>query len=151
MPSQVNSVAQSRRMVVLLPVVAGAVYFLGQSSSRNVQDFHVKEVLLEEAQTLIAAGALVLDVRERAAYEARHIAGAMLAPVAVLSAAIPASLEHARSMPIVVYCGEGTTLGPEGTHLLNKAGFAQAVNLKSGIQGWAAAGLPIEQGPGKRA
>ena len=50
----------------------------------------------------------------------------------------------------MVYCGDGTTLGPEGTHILNKAGFAGAVNLKPGIQGWAAAGLPIEQGKGKK-
>jgi rhodanese-related sulfurtransferase len=150
MPSQASSLAQSRRFIFLLPFAAGAVYVLGQGS-RKAPEFHVKEVLLEEAQALIAAGALVLDVRDRAAYEARHIAGAMLAPVASLSTAIPASLEQARTKPIVVYCGEGTSLGPEGTHLLNKAGFAQAVNLKSGIQGWAAAGLPIEQGPGKRA
>ena len=151
MPSQTSSVNQSRRLLLVLPLGAGALYLLGQSRSRKPRDFDVKEVLLEEARALIAAGALVLDVRERVAYETRHIAGAMLAPVTVLSAAIPLSLEHARTKPIVVYCGEGTALGPEGTYLLNKAGFAQAVNLKSGIQGWAAAGLPIEQGPGKQA
>jgi rhodanese-related sulfurtransferase len=151
MPLPAASIAQSRRLVVLLPLAAGALYLLGQSSTRRAQDFQVKEVLLEEAQALIAAGALVLDVRERAAYETRHLPGAVLAPVAVLAAGIPASLEQARTKPIVVYCGEGTALGPEGTHLLNKAGFTQAVNLKSGIQGWAAAGLPTEQGPGKKA
>ena len=99
----------------------------------------------------MAKGALVIDVRDRAAYEARHIAGAISAPVATLSTAIPASLESARTLPIVVYCGDGTTLGPEGTLVLNKAGFPGAVNLKPGIQGWASAGLPIEHGKGKPA
>ena len=150
MPSQITSI-QSRRALLLLPLAAGAIYLFGRSSTPKNSDFNVKEVLLEEAQALIAAGALVLDVRERAAYETRHIAGALLAPVSALVASIPASLADARSKPIVVYCGNGTTIGPEGTHVLNKAGYTQAVNLKPGIEGWAAAGLPIERGPGRQA
>src|SRR5262245_11659559 len=110
MPTQVKSVAPTRRALLLVPLAAGALYFFGQSTSRRHVDFHVKEVLLEEAQALIAAGALVLDVRDRAAYEAKHIAGALSAPVAVLSGAVPASLEQARTKAIVVYCGEGTAL-----------------------------------------
>lgn len=150
MPSQAANIFQSRRALLLLPLAAGVVYVLGRSNSPRI-DFDVKEVLLEEAQALIAAGALILDVRERAAYETRHLAGAILAPVGVLAASIPASLEHARSKPIIVYCGNGSTLGPEGTHLLNKAGYAHAVNLKPGLEGWAAAGLPIERGAGRQA
>ena len=148
MTSQANE--SSRRVLLLLPLAAGCLYLLGRPSTWQ-PDFNVKEVLIDEAKALIAAGALVIDVRDRAAYEARHIAGAISAPVATLSAAIPASLEGARSQPIVVYCGDGTTLGPEGTHVLNKAGFSGAVNLKPGIQGWASAGLPIEQGKGTQA
>ena len=151
MKSAVDNFVQSRRGLLLLPVVAGCLYLLDQSPSPEAPAFDVKEVLLDEARLLIAAGALVLDVRERAAYESRHIAGALLAPLSVLSAGIPASLEHARTLRILVYCGDGTTLGPKGTHLLNAAGFAGAVNLKGGIQGWASAGLPIEHGPGKHA
>ena len=151
MPSQANNIFQSRRALLLLPLAAGAVYVFGRSSTPTNIEFNVREVLLEEAQALIAAGALILDVRERAAYETRHLAGAILAPVAVLAASIPASLEHARGKPIVVYCGNGSTLGPEGTHLLNKAGYAHAVNLKPGLEGWAAAGLPIERGAGQQA
>lgn len=75
----------------------------------------------------------------------------MLAPLSTLSPAIPTSLEYARSLPVIVYCGDGSTLGPEGTYVLNKAGFAGAVNLKPGMQGWASAGLPIEHGTGKQA
>jgi rhodanese-related sulfurtransferase len=151
MTVRTNIAALSRRGLLLLPIAAGSLYILGQSGPSKSPEFHVKEVLLEEAKLLIAAGALILDVRERAAYESRHIAGAILAPVSLLSAGIPAALEYARSIPVVVYCGDGTTLGPKGTHLLNQAGFATAVNLKPGIQGWAAAGLPIEHGAGKQA
>jgi rhodanese-related sulfurtransferase len=151
MAARTDTAVQSKRVLLLFPIAAGCLYALGRSGPPEAPEFQVKEVLLEEAKVLIAAGALVIDVRERAAYETRHIAGAILAPVSVLSAGIPAALAYARTLPLVVYCGDGTTLGPKGTHLLNQAGFASAVNLKPGIQGWAAAGLPIEHGAGKQA
>ena len=47
-----------------------------------------------------------------------------------------------KSAPIVVYCNEGTNRGPRGTALLNEAGYTQAVNLRTGIEGWRAANLP---------
>lgn len=146
-----DNVVQSRRCLLLLPVVVACLPLFWHSAPPKRPAFNVKEVLLDEAKVLIAAGALIIDVRERAAYEARHIAGAILAPVSTLAAAIPSSLEHARSKPIIVYCGDGATLGPEGTHILNQAGFAGAVNLKPGIQGWVSAGLAIEHGKGRQA
>lgn len=149
MISRTSDANSARRLLLTLPLAAGGLFLLGRSQRRP--EFNVKEVMVEEARALIAAGALVIDVRERAAYEARHIAGALHAPVGSLSAAIPVSLATARAQPVVVYCGDGTTLGPEGTHVLNKAGFAQAVNLKPGIQGWVSAGLPIESGKGQQA
>jgi rhodanese-related sulfurtransferase len=36
-------------------------------------------------------------------------------------------------------------VGPEGTELLNKAGYANAVNMEAGIKGWADAGLPVQK------
>jgi len=70
----------------------------------------------------------------------------MLVPLAVLEAGIPASLSAAKDKPVVVYCGNGSTRGPEGTHLLHQTGFSQAVNLRPGLEGWAKAGLPIAAG-----
>jgi rhodanese-related sulfurtransferase len=140
-----------RRALMAAPLALGALYLLSSGKRDDSPAFNVKEVLLDEARTLIKAGALVIDVRERVAYEARHIPGALLAPLSALEAVIPASLQAARELPIVVYCGDGRSIGPHGTQLLNAAGFAGAVNLKPGIQGWADAGLPVETGPGKRA
>jgi len=143
----------ARRLLIAAPLAAGVLYLLGRSdgSGESRPPFDVKEVLLEEARALIAAGAWVVDVRTRAAYEARHLPGAVLAPLSSLEEVIPAAFAAARELPIVVYCGDGRSIGPEGTHLLNKAGFAGAVNLRPGIQGWANAGLPIEKGEGRRA
>ncbi|MBW8848621.1 MAG: rhodanese-like domain-containing protein [Burkholderiales bacterium] len=140
----------TRRLLVAAPLAAGVLYMLGRSDPNAPPAFNVKEVLLDEARALIAAGAWVVDVRERAAYEVRHLPGAVLAPVSSLAQSIPAALAAARELPVLVYCGDGRTIGPKGTHLLNAAGFAGAVNLKPGIQGWADAGLPIEKGAGRR-
>jgi rhodanese-related sulfurtransferase len=151
MSVRLSTVFESRRGLLFLPIAAGCLYVLGQSKHPETPEVNVKEVLLEEAKALIAAGALIVDVRERVAYETRHIAGAISAPLSLLSTRIPAALEVARANPVIVYCGDGSTLGPRGTQLLNQAGFAAAVNLKPGIQGWATAGLPLEHGAGKQA
>ena len=73
--------------------------------------------------------------------------GALLIPLAVLSAGIPAELLSLKDREIVVYCNKGRHIGPEATQILNQAGFAGAVNLEKGIEGWAAAGQAIESSP----
>ena len=107
--------------------------------------FNVKEVTAIEAKALMDAGAVVIDVRDRSMSGATHLPGAMLIPLEVLEANL-AQLEAARAKSIIVYCGDGSTRGPEAAALLNKAGFAGAVNLKPGIEGWRSAGLPTATG-----
>jgi rhodanese-related sulfurtransferase len=138
-------IESTRRLLLALPVAAAAIYLLGKSDAPKV-DINIKEVMIDEAKALIAAGALIVDVRARAAYETKHLAGAILAPLHELEGSIPTAIAAAKAIPIVVYCGDGITTGPAGTAALNKAGFAQAVNLKRGIEGWVAAGLPVEHG-----
>ena len=48
--------------------------------------------------------------------------------------------------PVVVYCGDGARTGPEGTYVMNQAGYSGAVNLTGGLEGWAQAGLPTASG-----
>lgn len=134
---------QPRRILLALPLIGVLLYTLGQSKR---QTFDIKEVGINEAKALIAAGALILDVREKEQFDHRHIPGAVLIPLAVLKVAIPAAIAYTKDRVILVYCGDGVTHGPEGTEILNKAGFTQAVNLKPGIEGWAAANLPLQRG-----
>jgi rhodanese-related sulfurtransferase len=101
----------------------------------------VTEVDLAEARALIDSGAVVVDVREQEVSAGSHIPGALLIPLGILAQRM-AELSIDKTRPVVVYCNEGTTRGPEGTAVLNQAGYANAVNLRSGIEGWRAAGLP---------
>lgn len=129
-----------RRALLFVPIAIGGLYLTGNSPSRT---FDITNVEVAVAKAMVDAGALVIDVREPDRYKYRHLVGAMLLPLATLRLAVPASLAYAKTMPILVYCSDGVTVGPEGTDLLNKAGFAGAVNLRTGIEGWVAAGLPI--------
>jgi rhodanese-related sulfurtransferase len=132
----------TRRSIVLLPVAAAAWFVLSRD---RTSDFKVPEVDLAKGREMFDAGSLILDVRKPDRYEYRHIVGALLMPLATLQSAIPAALAYAKTLPILVYCGDGLTIGPEATHILNQAGFAGAVNLTAGIEGWAAAGYPVKK------
>lgn len=134
--AQVNKL---RRGVVLLPA-AGAAWLLATRSRRA---FDVPEVDVGRAKELFDAGTRIIDVRKMDRFDYRHIVGALPVPLAVLQAAIPIALASAKEAAILVYCGDGLSIGPEGTHILRSAGYSGAVNLKGGIEGWAAAGLPI--------
>ncbi len=101
----------------------------------------VDQVSVEEAKALIDAGAVVIDVRDHAASLTSHIPGAHLYPIHVLGSKL-VDIEAWKAKRIIVYCNEGTKRGLQATEMLNSAGYTQAVNLKSGIEGWRAANLP---------
>lgn len=132
----------------LLPFVMlliGFAYFSGTgSSSAHQSPYNIREVQPQSAQALIEQGAIVIDVRGTEQFKYRHIPGAILITVADLTAGlIPAELAAFKDRPMVVYCGDGVMHGPEGTDLLNKAGYTQAVNLSGGINAWEKAGMKV--------
>lgn len=129
-----------RRAFIFLPVAAGALFLLARRPR-----FDIREVGLAEAKALWEAGAPIVDARALDKFTYRHLPGAITLPLAVLRLGVPASFTAAKDARILVYCGEGLTIGPEATHLLNQAGYVNAVNLEQGIEGWTAAGLPVEK------
>ena len=119
---------------------------VGSGTAPIEHRYDIKEVSAADAKGLIENGALVVDVRDKEAFDLRHIAGAILIPLDELRARIPAILEGAKAKTIVIYCGDGVTHGPEGTESLNKAGYPNAVNLKPGFEGWEKAGYAVAKG-----
>ena len=135
------SLAVSRnalQILVSFTVLFAVIHFT--QSSRSFPG--VTDVSVPQAAGMINAGAVVIDVRGRAASGAAHLPGALLIPVEVLSARL-VELEYAKTQQIVVYCGNGTSRGPEAAHILTAAGFTRVVNLGAGIEGWRGAGLPV--------
>jgi rhodanese-related sulfurtransferase len=130
--------ALARNPQVLVASLA-VVLAIALQSERTIQTFNATDVSVPEAISLIESGALVIDVRGT---PNSHLPGALLIPLEVLSARL-ASMEVAKTQPIVVYCGNGSRLGPEAAHVLTQGGYTHVVNLQPGIEGWRAAGLPV--------
>ena len=135
--------ASRSNLVALSILVVAAIWFFSLAGGPAKPTVPVKSVSVEEAKALIDEGALVIDVRVLTASGPSHIPTAQLIPLEMLASYLD-KLEAHKTKPIVVYCNEGNGRGPEATSMLNKAGYTQAVNLKSGIEGWRAANLPTQ-------
>ncbi len=84
--------------------------------------------------------ALPIDVREYPEFAAGHIAGSHLAPLGSL-AAISAGWD--RSQPLLLICKSGRR-AEKARQQLSAAGFSSLRVLEGGIDGWRAAGKPVE-------
>jgi rhodanese-related sulfurtransferase len=96
------------------------------------------EVGARTAAALVAAGALLLDVREPDEWQAGHVAQAWLLPMGQVA-------RHRSDLPpdrrIVVVCRSGGRSAAVA-EALRAWGF-DAVNLSGGMTAWAVAGLPV--------
>lgn len=149
-----SSLRPKKALVILLLIAGFSANVLMQKSGTDAvveasaaPDSHplqVNEVTARDAQVLSAAGAIIIDVRDRAASGSAHLPGALLIPLETLLAQLE-KREIAKTADIIVYCGDGSTLGPRAAHMLTQAGYTKVANLKAGLQGWEAAGLPVER------
>jgi rhodanese-related sulfurtransferase len=87
--------------------------------------------------------ALVLDVREPAAYAAGHILGARNLPLGELEKRIE-ELDKHKKKPVIVACDTGTT-STRAVKVLKARGFENVVNLSGGFRAWLQASLPMEK------
>ena len=144
-----RSIDYRAHLIGLSLLIAGAVLLnAGQGNSHDPasRSFNVAEVDVIKAKELLEAGATFIDVRSKEAFVNGHVIGALAIPLSELRSAIAAKLAIDHTKPIVIYCGDGIATGPEGTYVMNPAGFAAAVNLKGGIESWNSHGLPTAKG-----
>jgi rhodanese-related sulfurtransferase len=139
-----NATNDKRKTLFIFASLAVGAAWLGTQNRKPASSgYAVPEVDIPQAKVLLDAGALVIDVRGQDPFDYRHLPAAVLIPLAVLRAGIPIGLAAARERQIVVYCNDGHSSGPEAAHLLIQHGFTKVANMKSGIEGWAGAGLPM--------
>jgi rhodanese-related sulfurtransferase len=131
-----QALALTRNPQLLVAALAIVVALIVNAGRPTYTATHVS---VPEAIALVDAGALVIDVR---AAPHTSLPGAMAIPLEVLAARL-ASMEVAKTQPIVVYCGNGSGLGPKAAHVLTQAGYRHVVNLEPGIEGWRKAHLPV--------
>jgi rhodanese-related sulfurtransferase len=98
---------------------------------------------LQATQLMNRENALVLDVREPAAYAAGHILGARNLPLGELEKRIE-ELDKHKKKPVIVACDTGTT-STRAVKVLKARGFENVVNLSGGFRAWLQASLPMEK------
>jgi len=102
----------------------------------------VTDISQETLQNDPPADALILDVRTPGEYDAGHVPDAMNIPHDQLSGRL-SELEAGSDRAIVVYCKSGKRAGIASSILLD-AGYANVLHLVGDMDGWKAAGLPME-------
>ncbi len=91
------------------------------------------------------AGLIVLDVRERDAYEAGHIPGARLLPRGQLELRVDSELPDPTAR--IVTCCEFGRVSTLAAATLRTMGFQRVVALDGGMKSWREAGYPVRAGP----
>ncbi len=86
----------------------------------------LRRVKPEEARTLVAKGARLLDVRSAGEFGAGHLPGAVNVPLSELSSRL--SEVGPKDRPIVVYCRSGAR-SASAAGILRKAGFSSVHDL----------------------
>lgn len=94
-----------------------------------------------EAIRLMNQGAVIVDVRDRAQYEAGHIGEARNIAATELAASAE-QLKKYRDKPVIICCDSGMQAGPAAREL-SKQGFAKVVNLRGGLAAWRQENLPL--------
>lgn len=98
---------------------------------------------LQATQLMNRGNALVLDVREPAAYASGHILGAKNLPLAEIDKRA-ADFEKYKSKTVIVHCDTGST-SARAVGLLKARGFENVVSLSGGFRAWLQASLPVER------
>jgi rhodanese-related sulfurtransferase len=101
-----------------------------------------REVDLEAFASALAAGGVVVDVREPGEYLVGHVPGARLMPLSALAGRIG---ELPAGRPVYVICASGNR-SLTAADRMSRAGV-DACSVAGGTSGWARTGRPLVTGP----
>jgi rhodanese-related sulfurtransferase len=119
----------------VLMAVALAVYEV----MARVQAFAALSAM--QAVRLMNQGALVLDLRNKQAFDAGHIGDARNVPAAELESQADA-LKKWRDKNVITYDDSGTG-GAGAARTLTKLGFTKVFSLQGGLNAWVKDNLPL--------
>lgn len=105
----------------------------------------LKKIDAKTAQSWVNGGkAILIDVREQDEYDKEHIPQAHLVPLSRFEAG---ALPKDHDKIAIFHCRSGGRTDMAAPRLL-RTGFAEIWQLERGIDGWRAAGLPINENVG---
>ena len=124
------------------PVLVGAFAVLLVLFIRNEMNRGGTTLGAQQVVNLVNnEGAVVLDIRDKADFDAGHIVDSVNIPYASLESRID-ELKKYEGKPIVIACKMGQHAGAAGTQL-KKAGFENVSRLRGGIAEWRGQNLPV--------
>ncbi|PSN19811.1 rhodanese-like domain-containing protein [filamentous cyanobacterium CCP5] len=83
----------------------------------------------------------IIDVRDRDAFNERHVMGAISMPQAELIERAKESLEFDRDLYVYAETDEESA---EAANILRQEGYEKVSLLRGGVAAWKAAGFPVE-------
>ena len=129
--------------LVAAAVVAATVVLVFELRER-VQAFAALSA--PQAVRLINQGALVIDLRSKALFDAGHIVDARNVPAAELASQAD-TLKKWRDRNVITYCDSGSN-GASAARALIKLGFTKVFNLQGGLNAWVKDNMPLAKTPG---
>lgn len=130
----------SRQWLVAILILVGIFVFSSQGLKGG------PEISAREAAALMKGHPppVVIDVRERAAFDKGRIAGARSVPIDEFRARL-ANLKLSKTDVLIIYGagGDGDTRAREATKHLYESGYQGGLTLVGGIEAWRAAGQPV--------
>lgn len=138
-----RSSPRTNRLPYLLGVagvaVAALVFALSTLGAEASGDASLTTIDVSELHQALGEDITLLDVREPYEYEAGHVAGAQLMPLANV-VALAADLPKDR--PVYVVCRSGNR-SLQASNALIEAGFEDVRNVGGGMIAWEAAGFDV--------
>ncbi|MDP9088611.1 MAG: rhodanese-like domain-containing protein [Pseudomonadota bacterium] len=126
--------------------VLAAIVVLVYEFRARVQAFAAVSAM--QAVRLINQGALVIDLRSKALFDAGHIVDARNVPAAELASQAEA-LKKWRDKNVIIYCDSGAS-GASAARALVNLGFNKVFNLQGGLSAWLKDNMPLTKtSPGK--
>jgi rhodanese-related sulfurtransferase len=106
----------------------------------------MKTVTPERAAELVKAGAVLIDIRERAEYASENIPGARHHALSQIDAQHPV---RAGDTVLIFHCKSGARTNMNANRLAASAGQCEVYLLGGGIEAWKRAGLPTSARPAR--
>jgi rhodanese-related sulfurtransferase len=100
----------------------------------------VEDYTPEQARDAVAAGALLIDVREQHEWDAGRMPGAQLIPMGEIPQRIA---DLPRDRKIIFTCRSGNRSGHIKDYMIDEHSYSDVHNLLGGILAWQVAGLPV--------
>ncbi|MFC1748660.1 rhodanese-like domain-containing protein [Pseudomonadota bacterium] len=118
--------------IVLLNISAA------DTSPTSISAPKLQELLKSESNDM-----LLLDVRSPREYAQGHISTALNIPHTVLGKNIY-KIDNYKNKPVIIYCRSGVRAGI-ASQILSDAGFSKLLHLSGDMNGWHAAGFPVQK------